>query len=113
MGRQDSVWSQITRRAAVIGMARSKPMPPQTHPQKRSATVIATALRRTRRPTRAGAMKFEAITWIDVRTPAMSRNEPNVLILALAMMNAGAQAMTAPMYGTMLRRPEAIPVRIG
>ena len=50
-------------------------MPPQTHPQKRSATVMATALRRTRRPTSAGAMKFEAITWIEVRTPAMSRNE--------------------------------------
>ena len=30
-------------------------------------------------------------------TPAISRNEPNVLIFAEAMMNAGAQAMTAPM----------------
>jgi len=48
-----------------------------------------------------------------VRTPAISKNEPNVLILALAMMKAGAQAMTAPMYGTMLSKPEAMPVRIG
>src|SRR5580704_4374922 len=113
MGRQDSLWSQMTRRAAVIGMARSRPMPPHTQPQKSSAMVIATALRRTRRPTSAGAMKFEAITWIERRTPAISTNEPIVLTLALAMMNAGTQAITAPMYGTMLSKPEAMPVRIG
>jgi len=35
-------------------------MPPQTHPQNNNATVIATAFRRTRRPTSAGAMKFAA-----------------------------------------------------
>src|SRR5882724_11225001 len=33
MGRQDSVWSQITRNVAVIGIASNNPMPPQTQPQ--------------------------------------------------------------------------------
>src|ERR1700692_912749 len=62
MGRQDSVWSQITRSVAVIGIASNRPMPPQTHPQNNNATVIATAFSRTRRPTSAGAMKFAATT---------------------------------------------------
>jgi hypothetical protein len=62
IGRHDSVWSQITRKVAVIGIASNTPMPPHTHPQNKRATVIATALSRTRRPTRAGAMKFAATT---------------------------------------------------
>ena len=30
-----------------------------------------------------------------------------------ASMNAGSQASTAPIYGTMFKTPETIPVRIG
>src|SRR5260221_11846625 len=62
IGRHESVWSQMTRRVAVMGMANSRPMPPQTQPQKSSEMVMATALRRTRRPTNCGATKFSATT---------------------------------------------------
>src|SRR4029077_7301075 len=62
MGRHDSVWSQITRSVAVIGIASSNPMPPHTHPQKSSEIVMATAFSRTRRPTSCGATKFNAST---------------------------------------------------
>ena len=50
-GFQDSVWSQITRKAAVMGIPRISPMPPHTQPQNNSEMVMATALSCTCRPT--------------------------------------------------------------
>src|SRR5580700_11140371 len=96
IGRQDSVWSQITRKVAVIGIASNNPIPPHTQPQNRRATVIATAFSRTRRPISAGAMKFAATMWIVVSTPAIKKNEPIDLNLASAITKAGNQAITAP-----------------
>src|ERR1700722_19380497 len=49
-----STWSQITLITAVMGTARIRPIGPQSQPQKSSATVSASALRRTRQPTSAG-----------------------------------------------------------
>src|SRR5215469_16059349 len=56
------VWSQITRSAAVMGMARIRPMPPHTHPQKSKEIVMATAFSCTCRPTSCGAIRFCANT---------------------------------------------------
>src|SRR5437899_5812710 len=113
IGFQDSVWSQITRSAAVMGMARTKPMPPHTQPQKSSAMVIATAFSRTRRPTSCGATRLIAKTWMVVSVTAIRTNCPMVFHFASAMIKAGSHAITAPMYGTMLSSPDAIPARMG
>ena len=48
-----------------------------------------------------------------VSVAAISTNSPSVFHFASAMRKAGSQAITAPMYGTMFRIPEAIPVRTG
>ena len=94
-------------------MASSKPMPPHTHPQNSNDTVIATAFKRSRLPTNCGAIKFSAKMWMAVSTPAISKNHQIVCHLVSASMNAGSQARTAPIYGTMFKTPETIPSRIG
>src|SRR5713101_4095205 len=60
-GCHDSTWSQITFNVAVIGIARSSPTPPHSHPQNSSEIVTASAFSRTWRPTMAGMRKFMAI----------------------------------------------------
>ena len=96
-----------------MGMANTNPMPPHTQPQNSSAMVIATAFKRTRRPTSCGATRLIAKTWMVVSVAAIRTNCPSVFHFASAMTKAGSQAITAPMYGTMFRSPDAIPVRTG
>src|ERR1035438_4349143 len=53
-GSQPSTWSQTTLIVAVIGIARTSPMAPQSHPQNSNAMVTARGFKWTRRPTIAG-----------------------------------------------------------
>ena len=74
MGVQESTWSQTTLMVAVIGTARSKPMPPQSQPQNRREMVAARAFTWTRRPISAGVRTLAATKWRKVIIEKMPTN---------------------------------------